>query len=125
MSARSALFSTLLALGVAVVLTAASSVVERIGPEQVSYSNLCGPTGSGECLEPVLAGGFPLAYLIDAPGISVEHQLSFGEDTIRPGPMLLNLCFYWAAGLLVLRWFRHRCPSTRPRAPNREDPPGV
>jgi hypothetical protein len=35
--------------------------VQRIGP------NLCGPSANEPCYQPALKGGFPFAYLIDAP----------------------------------------------------------
>lgn len=117
---RSALLGTLLALVIAIALTAASSIVEHLGPEQISYGNLCGPTGTGECLKPVLAGGFPMAYLADAPGVSVERQLAFAEDTIRPAPLLLNIVFYLAAVLVFQRLLARRRRSAVPLAPSGE-----
>ena len=38
-----------------------SIYVERIGPEQVVYGNLCGPTGFDFCYKPALKGGFPFS----------------------------------------------------------------
>lgn len=117
---RSALLGSLLALVIAIALTVASSIVERFGPAQVSYGNLCGPTSSGECLKPVLAGGFPMAYLEDAPGVSVERQLAFSEDNIRPVPLLFDFVFYWAAIVFFQRLLARRRRSAIPLAPSSE-----
>ena len=80
----------------AFVLTIASSGLERFGPDQAVYCAL-GKSSDGHeiwCPEPVLNGGWPAPYLYDSPGISVERQLSFVEDSFRPGPFLANLAFY-------------------------------
>jgi hypothetical protein len=46
---------------------------------------------------------FPLAYLFDAPGVSVEGKLSFGEDHLRPAPFLFDVAVYVAVTLLIVR----------------------
>ena len=51
-------------------------------------------------MKPRLNGGFPWAYLFDAPGITVEGQLSFGEDEFRTSPFLADLAAY-AAVIMV------------------------
>lgn len=86
---------TALALIAAIVLTLLSVRIERIGPELVQYGNLCGPTGMDPCYKPVLKGGFPVAYLVDAPGISVERQLAFFEDNLHAGALLANGAVYF------------------------------
>jgi hypothetical protein len=53
------------------------------------------------------AYGFPLAYLFDAPGVSVEHQLSFGEDTLHPVALVLDIAIYWSTIMLFI-WFGSR-----------------
>ena len=76
--------------------------VQRKGPEEVVYSNLCGPTMSDLCYKKVLKGGFPIAYLFDAPGVSVEDQLAFGEDNFRGRAFLIDFAAYLAVILLGL-----------------------
>jgi hypothetical protein len=80
----------------AVVLALLSVCVERRGPEQVVYGNVCGRTGSDLCYRPVLKGGFPVAYLFDAPGVSVEDQLAFIEDDFQLVAFTLDVALYFA-----------------------------
>jgi hypothetical protein len=86
----------------ALSLALLSSEIERTGPELARYGNLCGPSFGDPCLRPVLKGGFPFAYLFDAPGVSVEGKLSFGEDVLRPAPLVIDVGVYFAVILLVL-----------------------
>lgn len=95
-----------LTLVAAVALTLGSAYVERMGPEQVQYGNLCGAAGSDPCYQPALKGGFPFAYLVDAPGVSVERQLSFGEDTLHEGALVADIASYFA--ILMLIYYRGR-----------------
>lgn len=78
-----------------------SAYIERVGPEVASYGNLCGPSGSDFCYKPVLKGGFPFPYLFDAPGVSRERQLAFGEDKLRVGALVANIAVYFAILMLV------------------------
>ena len=87
----------LLAGVLALVLSGLSALVERTGPELASYGNMCGAAANNPCLEPLLKGGWPIALLFDQPGVSVVHQLSFGEDQIRIGALALNTAIYFAA----------------------------
>lgn len=89
-----------LSLIAAIVLTILSVDIERTGPEQAEYGNLCGPEHSSPCYEPVLKGGFPVAYLFDIPGISVQHQLAL-EDEFRVGAFFLDVAIYFALTLLA------------------------
>lgn len=80
----------------AFVLTIATAWIERVGPEQAVYCAL-GKSSDGHeiwCPEPVLNGGWPAPYLYDNPGISVERQLGFFEDSFRSGPFFANLGFF-------------------------------
>lgn len=95
---------------VACLLTLASVLVERAGPELGEYGNLCGSDGDHPCLEPMLNGGFPIPYLFDQPGVSVEGKLSFVEDTLRPGAFVLDVALYFS-GLLLLAAFVSRLRS--------------
>jgi hypothetical protein len=96
--ARARRVSLLLAL--AVVLALLSVRIERRGPEQVVYGNVCGRAGSDLCYRPVLKGGFPVAYLFDAPGVSVEDQLAFIEDNFQPVAFTLDVALYFAVATL-------------------------
>lgn len=105
---------------IASTLALMSVLVQRIGPELVQYGNLCGPTSSDTCYRPALKGGYPFAYLVDTPGVSVEGKLTFIEDTLNPGALLLDLTVYFAAILLsiaVISSFR----SAQKRGSNRAD----
>ena len=106
-----------LTLVLAITLAGLSVFVERAGPELAAYGNLCGPNGNSDCMEPVLKGGFPFAYLFDAPGVSVEHQLSFGEDDFSPGAFTLDVLAYLVIVGLGLRSVHLRIRrARRPRA---------
>lgn len=108
MSRLSKLSLTCLAFISAITLALLSVYVERIGPELVAYGNLCGPSGSDFCYKPVLKGGFPIAYLFDAPGVSIERQLAFVEDKLTLAALVLDIAIYFAiillAMLAVSRW---------------------
>lgn len=88
----------------ALALAIASSWIERLGPDQAVYCALGKSVDGHEiwCPEPVLNGGWPAPYLYDTPGISVERQLSFMEDSFRSGPFLANSAFF-ALLLIALR----------------------
>ena len=92
----------------AITLTLLSVCVERVGPELAQYGNLCGPRAVDPCYKPVVKGGFPVAYLFDAPGISVERQLSFGEDKLFTGALILDIALYFAIILLASLIVLHR-----------------
>jgi hypothetical protein len=92
-----------LALIAAITLALLSANIERTGPEQVQYGNLCGPAASDPCYKPALKGGFPIAYLFDAPGVSRERQLAFGEDTLRVGALITDVAVYFAI-FMGLAW---------------------
>lgn len=105
----------LLVLVLAVLLSLGSLAVQRHGPEQVAYGNLCGARGDSPCLRPVLKGGFPVAYLVDRPGVSVEDQLFLFEDELLPAALLIDVTFYALfLGLMVLGWRRRRPLSATP-----------
>jgi hypothetical protein len=95
-------------LMLAVALTLASVRIQRRGPEQVVFSNLCGPTASDLCYRPALKGGFPVAYLFDTPGVSVENQLAFMEDKFRAVAFAVDVALYFAAATLVAWLVRRR-----------------
>jgi hypothetical protein len=82
--------------------------VQRAGPEQVVFSNLCGPAMDQLCYKPVLNGGFPLPFLYDRAGVSREDQLAFVEDRFRPLPFLADLVMYGGLVFVVGRLLRRR-----------------
>jgi hypothetical protein len=85
----------------AVALTCASFEYQRRGPELIAVGYVCGPSMNDPCYEPVLKGGFPLAYIYDAPGVSRQGQLAFGEDKLRPGAFALDVLAYLVVLLLA------------------------
>ncbi len=99
-----------LAFVLAVTCALLSVLVERTGPELVQYGDLCGPNHNDPCYQAALKGGFPFAYLFDAPGVSRERRLAFGEDTLRAKALVLDISVYFAvillAGVAISRgWF--------------------
>ncbi|MCS0628784.1 hypothetical protein NX786_05515 [Telluria mixta] len=86
----------------AITLTLLSVYVEHVGPELTEYGNLCGPNAADPCYEPVLKGGFPVAYLFDAPGVSVERQLAFVEDKLFVGALIIDIAIDFAIVLLAM-----------------------
>jgi hypothetical protein len=103
-----------LALVAALTLALVSVEVERVGPELLEYGNLCGAAHIDPCYEPALKGGFPFAYLFDAPGISVQHQLTFVEDDMHGWPFSADVAVYFAALLLVVLFIARRRPVGTP-----------
>jgi hypothetical protein len=85
----------------AIALSGASVFIEHNGPELAQYGNLCGPASNDPCREPVLKGGFPVAFLFDQPGVSVEHQLAFFEDNLRIDAFALNTALYFVALVML------------------------
>jgi hypothetical protein len=82
-----------LALISAVTLAILSVFVESVGPELVQYGD--------SDFRPVLKGGFPVAYMFDMPGVSVERKLSFGEDILSVSALVLDIAIYFAIVLLA------------------------
>jgi len=97
-----------LALILAITLALMSAHVEHVGPEMVAYGNLCGATASDLCYKPALKGGFPVAYLFDAPGVSRERQLAFGEDKVHIGALVTDIATYFAIFMLIAGLYRAR-----------------
>ncbi|NKI97120.1 hypothetical protein [Rhizobacter sp. SG703] len=100
-------------LFVSAVVAASSVRIERRGPELVQYSDMCGPLHNQPCMRPTLKGGFPLAFLVDMPGVSVENQLSVGEDQGDPLAFVADWGLY-AACLWLLHGVWRRLGSSRP-----------
>lgn len=107
-----------LAFVFASALALLSVFVERTGPELAQYGNLCGPAFDDPCYRPLLKGGFPVAYLFDTPGVSVEGKLSFGEDTLLLEALLVDIVAYFTVILLSVLvvsryWAALICRSNR------------
>jgi hypothetical protein len=110
---------TVVALVLASTLAFLSVLIERKGPELVQYGNLCGPTSSDPCYRPALKGGFPLAYLFDTPAVSVENQLSFGEDSLSLAALAFDIATYFAVIMLfALVTSRYRTAITSAAKPS-------
>lgn len=87
----------------AMTLALTSVRVERVGPACAAYGNVCGSESHDPCYKPVLKGGFPFAFLYDAPGVSVERQLAFIEDKLDAGSLILDTVIYFAVCMLGWR----------------------
>jgi hypothetical protein len=93
-----------LTLATALALALSSVFVERVGPAPVAWRDeLCSPFPLHPCDEGVLQGGWPLAYLLDKPGISVMAELGLIEDRFEAVPFWLDVAVFWAA-LLGVAW---------------------
>ncbi|MDB5937619.1 MAG: hypothetical protein JWQ01_4963 [Massilia sp.] len=92
-----------LALIVAITLALMSVFIESTGPELVQYGNLCGAAALDPCYKPALKGGFPVAYLFDAPGSSRERQLAFGEDKLHVGALIADVAVNFAI-FMAIAW---------------------
>ena len=93
MSRSSKVRMTGLAFISAVILALLSVFVERTGPELARYGD--------SDFRPVLKGGFPVSYLFDMPGVSVQGKLSFGEDMLSAGALVFDIALYFAIVLLT------------------------
>ena len=94
---------------VALAITCASVGYQRIGPLQVMEGEGSGCPTAAPCRLPVLGGGWPLAYLVDRPGISVPGVLHVVEDDFRPLPFSADLTFWFLLAALL------PSPRLRPR----------
>ena len=104
---------TLVAASVALTLTCASALYQRVGPTQVTEGEGSGCPTADPCRVPVLGAGFPLAYLVDRPGISVQGALHPIEDEFRPGAFALDLLVYFVFSLVVMRLLGGRPTGSR------------
>jgi hypothetical protein len=60
------------------------------------------------CAIAVLGGGFPLPFLVDKLGISVEGKLALGEDDFRAGAFVGDLAIYLGIMLIVSKLARRK-----------------
>jgi hypothetical protein len=85
-------------LVVAVVLAWGTVFVERVGPAPPGWRDeLCSPFPLHPCGEGVLQGGWPFAYLLDKPGISVMASLGLIEDRFETRAFLADVVAFWVA----------------------------
>ena len=74
------------------LLTLASSYYTTYKTITTSGEGYCGEASS--CEVKVITGGFPVQYLYDTIGVSVEGVLSF-EDTLKEKLFLVDFTFYF------------------------------
>ena len=99
---------SLLALVAAFVLVGASATVQRVGGQAV-YNNECRLAwGEAACLVDQEVAGLPFAFLIDTPGVSVEHLVSMFEDRFRPAVFVMDVALVWAVLLGVIDLVRRQ-----------------
>ena len=96
-------FVLLLAATAALALSCASILYQRVGPTQITEGEGSGCPSANPCRIRVLGAGYPLAYLVDRPGVSVEGALHLVEDEFRPGAFALDFMIYFALGLTAAR----------------------
>jgi hypothetical protein len=94
----------LLTLLAAFAFALAGMWVERVGRAPEAWRDeLCSPMPLHPCAEGVLQGGWPAAFLIDKPGISVMGQLGLVEDRFQPWAFALDVGAIWLATYLLAR----------------------
>jgi hypothetical protein len=102
-------------LGVSLVLALASLGIQRHGPDMGQVGEGCGPALDQPCYVALLSGGWPLAFVVDAPAVSNPNRLG-PEDTLKPERFFADALFY--GGLLTIAWrygvMRRRLRPRRP-----------
>lgn len=99
-------------LPLACLATVGSCAIQRNGPEQAVYCDRDAPlaAAASSCIRPVLNAGWPVPFLVDRPGISLEGVIGFPEDDFRLWPFIANVLFYQLVLLglwkLVQHWRR-------------------
>jgi hypothetical protein len=101
MHGRTSRLAAVVAASAAIIATLASSVVG--GTVSATYPDIMG-CESG-CM--VAAGGWPVPYLVDYPGISPVGSVALtdallGIDTIRPAGLAATFVFWLAASALAV-----------------------
>jgi len=96
----------------ALIISLSTVLIQRTGPEFVQVGNMCGATGSEPCLHPQLTGGFPLAYLYDVGGISIENKLG-PEDKFDFIAFAVDFSVYALVGFLAVKTVRNRARARR------------
>jgi hypothetical protein len=89
-------------LGIAIALTLISGLYQQ---QNVMVQNAVDRCPNAQpCAIAVLGAGFPLPFLVDKLGVSVEGKLAIGEDEFRGGAFVGDVVIYWGLGLLVSRF---------------------
>jgi hypothetical protein len=89
-------------LGIAIALAIISGLYQR---QNVMVRNAVDRCPNAQpCAIAVLGAGFPLPFLVDKLGVSVEGQLGLGEDEFRGGAFVGDVVIYLGLGLLVSRF---------------------
>jgi hypothetical protein len=90
----------------AIALTSTSVLYQR---QNVILRNAVDRCPSAQpCAIAVLGGGFPLPFLVDRLGISVEGKLALGEDDFRIGAFGGNMAIYLGIMLIVSKLVRRK-----------------
>lgn len=104
----------LLSIALVVGLALASVGVERVGPRiVVGGEGFCGAEAVAPCTVEALGGGWPVAFLVDDPQISVPNQLSFAEDDVRWTAFGIDVGVF-AALVQAAGWILRRRRRERP-----------
>ncbi len=94
------------ALGIGLAL--ASVGIERVGPRTVvGGEGFCGAGAVAPCTVEALGGGWPAAFLVDDPQVSVPNQLAFAEDDVRWAAFAIDVGVF-AALVQAVRWMVRR-----------------
>lgn len=89
---------------IAIALTSTSILYQR---QDVILRNAVDRCPNAQpCAIAVLGGGFPLPFLVDKLGISVEGKLALGEDDFRIGAFAIDLATYLGTMLIISRLVR-------------------
>jgi hypothetical protein len=89
----------IVALPLSLVFGVLSGFYQCSSGELVQWGNMCRDEYVANCFHPRLAGGFPYAFVVDSPGVSVENALG-PEDEFRFLPFVINVWFYFVAGVV-------------------------
>jgi hypothetical protein len=83
---------------VALLVTCATVGIQRVGPTRMVTGEAWCKTAE-PCAVRALGAGFPFAYLVDNPQISVPNAIGLVEDDFRAGAFGLD----WLLFFLLLR----------------------
>ena len=91
-------------------LASGSRWYERVGPAPTAWheSEVCSFSPPRSCRDGVLQAGWPLAYLVDAPGVSRVGQLALVEDKFRPAAFAVDAALGTLIGWGVLHGIARR-----------------
>jgi hypothetical protein len=90
----------------AIALTSTSVLYQRQNVILRNAVDRC--PNAQHCAIAVLGGGFPLPFLVDKLGISVEGKLALGEDDFRIGAFVGDASIYLGVMLLISRLVKRK-----------------